>query len=154
MRRLLVVAMLALVGCASRGDTGAFGGGGSNAGGGGGGSIDDDQETGDAAPVIENVTATFTTYDSWVIEFLVDFDYPEDITDGVVAVGIQEGANDWQRFDLVVGTTDARLNDGLIQFAFDQVDRSKRYNYEIELYAPDDGPGSDIWEGTVEPAVR
>ena len=152
MRRLLMVAMLALVGCAGKGDTGGFGGGGSNAG--GGGTEDDGQETGEAAPVIENVTATFTTYDSWVIAFLVDYDYPDDITDGTVAVGIQEGDNDWQRFELVVGTTDARINDGLIQFAFDQVDRSKRYNYEIELYAPDDGPGSDIWEGTVEPAVR
>jgi hypothetical protein len=152
MRRLVMVAMLALVGCAGKGDTGGFGGGGSN--GGSGGTEDDGEETGDAAPVIENVTATFETYDSWVIEFLVDFDYPDEITDGTVSVGIQEGDGDWQRFDLLVGSTDARINDGLIQFAFDQVDRSKRYNYEIELYAPDDGPGSEIWEGTVEPAVR
>ena len=152
MRRLFLVAMLALVGCAAKGDTGGFGGGGSNAG--GGGTENDEEETGEAAPVIENVTATFTTYDSWVIEFLIDFDYPSDITDGSVEVGIQESGDDWQRFSLVVGTTDARLNDGLIQFAFDQVDRSERYNYEIELYAPDGGPGSDLWQGTVEPAVR
>ncbi|MEC7948188.1 MAG: hypothetical protein VX265_11535 [Myxococcota bacterium] len=153
MRRLFLAAMVALSGCAAKGDTGGFGGGGSNAGG-GGGTVDDDEETGAAAPVIENVTATFTTYDSWVIEFLVDFDYPGDITDGLMAVGIQESGDEWQRFDLVVGTTDARLNDGLIQFAFDQVDRSQRYNYELELVAPNDGPGSDVWQGTVEAAVR
>lgn len=152
MRRLVMVAILSLVGCAGKGDTGGFGGGGSN--GGSGGTENDEEETGDAAPVIENVTATFETYDSWVIEFLVDFDYPEDITDGTMSVAIQEGAGDWQRFNLLVGSTDARVNDGLIQFAFDQVDRSNRYNFELELYAPDSGPGSDIWEGTVEPAVR
>ena len=154
MRSWVLVAALVVAGCAAGGDTGgAFGGGGSNAGG-GSGSIDDDGQTGEAAPVIENVTATFTTYDNWVIEFLVDYDYPDDITDGIIAAGIREGDGDWQRFQLVVGTSDALINDELIQFAFDEVDRSRRYSYELELSAPNDGPASDVWEGTVEPAVR
>lgn len=150
MRRLAMISMLALVGCAGKGDTGgAFGGGG--AGGGGGGGIDTSSETGDAAPVVTNVSATFERYNSWVIEFLVDYDYPDDINTGKVHVAVQEGNGDIDRFSLTIGTNDARINDGLIQFAFEGVDRSRRYNYEIELQAPDDGPRSEIFEGTIEP---
>jgi hypothetical protein len=149
MRRHAMLMMLALVACAGKGDSGGFGGGGS--GGGDDGGIDTSSETGDAAPVVTNVSATFERYNSWVLEFLVDYDYPDDINGGRVHVGVQEGDGDIERFQLVIGSNDARINDGLIQFAFDNVDRSSRYFYEIELQAPDDGPRSEIFEGTVEP---
>jgi hypothetical protein len=151
MRRLVGLAMLALVGCAGKGDSGGFGGGGS--GGGSGSGDDGGTETEIDAPEILNVTATFTQYTSWVIEFLVDYEYAEDITGGTVEVSVQEGQGEVEYFDLAVGGTYAKLNDGLIQFAVEGVDRSKRYHYDLSLVGPDDGEASEPWDGTLEPAI-
>ncbi len=152
----LLGSLLLVAACAGKDDTGTFGGGGSNLGGGGddGGAIEDDSgETGVVVPVIVGVSAGFKTYTQWVIEFVVGFDYPESVDGGTIRVSVTEEGADRQSFSLEVGSNDAPLVDGDIQFAFENVSRTLDYDYTLQLVAPD-GTESEVWEGRVDAVAR
>jgi hypothetical protein len=152
----LVVAWTSLVvACAAEEDDG-FGGGGAPAATDGESGVEGDEgETGDRAPVINNVSAGFEDFGQWVIEFGVDYTYGGDLTDGgEVQLRLEdEGGTVLLNQPLEVGGQYAPLDDGIIIFAVeDGVSPAASYRYDITLRSPT-GAESRPVDGWVE-AIR
>jgi hypothetical protein len=152
----LVVAWTSLlVACAAEEEDG-FGGGGAPAATDGESGVEGDEgETGDRAPVINNVAAGFEDFGQWVIEFGVDYTYEGDLTDGgEVQLRLEdEGGSVLLNQPLEVGGQYAPLDDGIIIFAVeDGVSPAVSYRYDITLRSPA-GAESQPVDGWVE-AIR
>lgn len=144
-----------LVACAAEEEDG-FGGGGAPAATDGESGVEGDEgETGDRAPVINNVSAGFEDFGQWVIEFGVDYTYEGDLTDGgEVQLRLEdEGGSVLLNQPLEVGGQYAPLDDGIIIFAVeDGVSPAASYRYDIALRSPT-GAESQPVDGWVE-AIR
>lgn len=151
---LMLLAALA-VGCAAEDDDGFGGGSSPDTTGGESGVEGDEGETGERAPVINNVSAGFEDYGQWVIEFGVDYTFNGELDDGgEVQLRLEdEDGSLLLNQPLDIGGQYAPIDDGIIVFAVeDGVSPAESYRYDITLRSPG-GAESQPADGWVE-AIR